>query len=69
MEDAWVLAEELATSQLAQALKSYCRRRAPRIRWVVERTRLWVQQMESPDRTINPQSIYREDYVPLLEEP
>jgi 2-polyprenyl-6-methoxyphenol hydroxylase-like FAD-dependent oxidoreductase len=69
MEDAWVLAEELATQGLAEALGSYCRRRGPRIRWVEERTRAWIQRMESPDQAFDPSAIYRADYEPLLAEP
>jgi 2-polyprenyl-6-methoxyphenol hydroxylase-like FAD-dependent oxidoreductase len=68
MEDAWVLAEELAARELAEALASYCRRREPRVRWVEERTRAWVQRMKSPDRSFDPESMYRADYAPLLED-
>ena len=69
MEDALVLADELAHASFGAALTSYHARRLPRIEWVQQRTRAWVQRLRSGERVTDPAAIYRQDYAFLLEEP
>ena len=69
MEDAWVLADELARSPISDALPNFCRRRSPRVQWVQERTHAWVERMRAPDGAVDIVTIHQHDYAPLLNEP
>jgi len=69
MEDAWVLADELAGSPMSGALPNFCRRRSPRVQWIQERTRAWVERMRTPDGAADLATIHQHDYAPLLNEP
>lgn len=69
MEDAWVLADELARAPLDAALSAFRKRRRPRIEWVQQRTLAWVQRARSKDPVRDPVAVYRADYAPLLVEP
>lgn len=76
MEDAWVLAGLLHTEPtLEGALASYAQRRAPRVSWVQQQSRVVADSFNTPPQARNEvlrshgEAIYRNRYLPLTSEP
>jgi 2-polyprenyl-6-methoxyphenol hydroxylase-like FAD-dependent oxidoreductase len=72
IEDAVVLAEEIAGQRLDLAIESFRRRRDPRVRFVQERTELTVKRgtgHDLPGEPADPIEFYRRNYGPLLQPP
>jgi 2-polyprenyl-6-methoxyphenol hydroxylase-like FAD-dependent oxidoreductase len=72
IEDAIVLADELANGPLESAIESFRLRRDPRVRFVQERTDICMKQfMGQPvaGEPTDPIEFYRRNYRPLLKDP
>ena len=70
MEDAWVLAEELAANlDQGAALDAYLARRQPRVRQIQACSASWVQRLREGRPQPDPVKDFIGAYKPLLEEP
>ena len=72
IEDAIVLAEELAARVIDAAIERFKERRDPRVRFVQERTRITWERMAGksiPGEPSDLLALYRRNYEPLLEDP